>query len=80
MRHIVFFKKILTLSEKYLCFKVWDLAGQERFRTITYSYYRGARGMLLVYDVTNKESFKHIEQALDEVRNYAAEDIVIVSL
>ncbi|KAK3763846.1 hypothetical protein RRG08_050210 [Elysia crispata] len=70
-------KELETKNGDTVKLQVWDLAGQERFRTITYSYYRGARGMLLVYDVTNKESFKHIEQALDEVRNYAAEDIVI---
>lgn len=52
----------------------WDTAGQERFRTITSAYYRGADGICLVYDVTNQESFEHVEDWLGEVNRYAAEN------
>lgn len=50
-----------------LCASQWDTAGQERFRTITSAYYRGADGIVLVYDVTEAESFAHVDEWLAEV-------------
>ena len=54
----------------------WDTAGQERFRTITSAYYRGADGIIVVYDVTHKESFEHVREWLQEVEKYANESTV----
>lgn len=51
----------------------WDTAGQERFRTITSAYYRGADGIIMVYDVSNQESFDHVNDWLSEVNRYASE-------
>ncbi len=51
-----------------------DTAGQERFRTITSAYYRGADGIIMVYDVTSAESFDHVEEWLSEVDRYANEN------
>lgn len=45
-------------NKRYNC--RWDTAGQERFRTLTSSYYRGSNGVILVYDVSNRESFENI--------------------
>jgi Ras-related protein Rab-1A len=44
--------------------QIWDTAGQERFKTITASYYKGAHGIILVYDITDRQSFKDIENWL----------------
>ena len=55
--------------------QIWDTAGQERFRTITSSYYRGAHGIIVVYDVTDQESFNNIKQWLQEVDKLACENV-----
>ncbi|XP_059305922.1 ras-related protein RABC2a-like [Lycium ferocissimum] len=52
--------KTLTVSGKRLKLTIWDTAGQERFRTLTSSYYRGAQGIILVYDVTRRETFTNL--------------------
>ncbi|XP_040963177.1 GTP-binding protein YPTM2 isoform X2 [Gossypium hirsutum] len=53
----------------------WDTAGQERFRTITSSYYRGAHGIIIVYDVTDQESFNNVNQWLNEISRYGSENV-----
>eukprot|EP01120_Amphizonella_sp_Union-15-10_P000611 TRINITY_DN10657_c0_g1_i1.p1 TRINITY_DN10657_c0_g1~~TRINITY_DN10657_c0_g1_i1.p1 ORF type:complete len:171 (-),score=29.41 TRINITY_DN10657_c0_g1_i1:39-551(-) len=53
----------------------WDTAGQERFRTITSSYYRGAHGIIIVYDVTDQVSFTNVKQWLQEIDRYACESV-----
>ncbi|MBA0792805.1 hypothetical protein Gohar_017273 [Gossypium harknessii] len=52
--------KFLTVGGKRLKLTIWDTAGQERFRTLTSSYYRGAQGIILVYDVTRRETFTNL--------------------
>lgn len=51
--------------------QLWDTAGQEKFKTLTNSYYRGAHGIVIVYDVTDRESFEHVIGWLDEVDIYS---------
>lgn len=55
--------------------QIWDTAGQERFRTITSSYYRGAQGIILVFDCTDMESFNNVKQWLGEIDRYACENV-----
>lgn len=52
--------KTLRRNEKRVKLQIWDIAGQERFRTAVASYYRGALGVILVYDITKRESFQNI--------------------
>jgi Ras-related protein Rab-18 len=63
--------KHLDMDGKRVKLTIWDTAGQERFRTLTSSYYRGAHGVVLVYDVTRTDSFENLEQWLKEVQLYS---------
>ncbi|KAG1218214.1 hypothetical protein G6F35_008499 [Rhizopus arrhizus] len=65
----------IELEGKTVKLQIWDTAGQERFRTITSSYYRGAHGIIVVYDVTDDDSFQHVKQWLQEIDRYAAEGV-----
>jgi len=66
--------RTITIDKKTVKLQIWDTAGQERFRTITSAYYRGADGIIMVYDVTSQESFDHVEEWLSEVDRYANEN------
>ncbi|AFZ79508.1 Ras family Rab small GTP-binding protein [Theileria equi strain WA] len=57
--------------------QIWDTAGQERYRSITSAHYRRAVGALLVYDITNRQSFHNCRKWLKELRNAADDDIII---
>eukprot|EP00602_Paraphysomonas_sp_CaronLab_P010423 CAMPEP_0185024030 /NCGR_PEP_ID=MMETSP1103-20130426/6914_1 /TAXON_ID=36769 /ORGANISM="Paraphysomonas bandaiensis, Strain Caron Lab Isolate" /LENGTH=202 /DNA_ID=CAMNT_0027556873 /DNA_START=76 /DNA_END=684 /DNA_ORIENTATION=- len=65
--------RTVKVEKKTVKLQIWDTAGQERFRTITSAYYRGADGIIMVYDVTNQESFDHVNDWLSEVNRYASE-------
>ena len=66
--------------DKIIKVQVWDTAGEERYRSITNAYYRGAEGILIVFDVTNKESFKNIENWINEVTVFTGKDVIIICL
>ncbi|KAL5546060.1 hypothetical protein UlMin_005747 [Ulmus minor] len=64
--------KQLTVGGKRLKLTIWDTAGQERFRTLTSSYYRGAQGIILVYDVTRRDTFTSLSDVwIKEVELYS---------
>eukprot|EP00056_Hartaetosiga_gracilis_P019803 m.16057 g.16057 ORF g.16057 m.16057 type:complete len:204 (-) comp7947_c0_seq1:284-895(-) len=67
--------RTIELDGKTIKLQIWDTAGQERFRTITSSYYRGAHGIIVVYDVTDKDSFDNVKQWLQEIDRYACENV-----
>lgn len=59
---------------------IWDTAGQERFRTLTPSYYRGAQGVILVYDVSSKQSFNKLDAWLNELETFATKHDLVKML
>ncbi|MDP2436168.1 MAG: GTP-binding protein [archaeon] len=75
---VEFGTKILQIGDQLLKLQIWDTAGQERFRSVTRSYYRGAAGALLVYDITSRDSYNRVSSWLADARSLANPDIVIV--
>ncbi|KZO99732.1 ras-domain-containing protein [Calocera viscosa TUFC12733] len=67
--------RTIELDGKRIKLQIWDTAGQERFRTITVAYYRGAMGILLVYDVTDERSFNNIRTWYSNVEQHASEGV-----
>lgn len=69
--------KIRTIEHegKTIKLQVWDTAGQERFRTITSAYYRGSQGIIVVYDVTDADTFESVKMWLGEINRYASETV-----
>lgn len=67
--------RTIDLDGKTIKLQIWDTAGQERFRTITSSYYRGAHGIIIVYDCTDQDSFSNVKQWLDEIERYACDNV-----
>ncbi|GLU18325.1 hypothetical protein SLE2022_346310 [Rubroshorea leprosula] len=68
----------VRIADKIIKVQIWDTAGQERFRAITSSYYRGALGALLVYDITRRATFDNVKKWLLELREFGSLDMVVV--
>jgi len=64
--------KNIVIHGKMVQLQVWDTAGQERFRTITSSFYRGAHGIIVVYDISDQASFNNVKLWMQEIQRYAA--------
>ncbi|XP_027069835.2 ras-related protein RABE1a-like [Coffea arabica] len=67
--------RTIELDGKRIKLQIWDTAGQERFRTITTAYYRGAMGILLVYDVTDESSFNNIRNWIRNIEQHASDSV-----
>ena len=67
--------KTLEIDSKSCKLQIWDTAGQERFRNIISSYYRGAQGIMLVYDITDLESFQNLNSWLIEIEKNASKNV-----
>ncbi|KAL1291873.1 ras-related protein RABB1b [Arachis stenosperma] len=68
---VEFGARMVTIDSRPIKLQIWDTAGQESFRSITRSYYRGAAGALLVYDITRRETFNHLASWLEDARQHA---------
>lgn len=64
--------KNLTIDGRTIQLQVWDTAGQERFRTITSSFYRGAHGIIVVYDISDQATFNNVKLWMQEIQRYAS--------
>ncbi|NP_001296630.1 ras-related protein Rab-10-like [Hydra vulgaris] len=67
--------KTVEVDGKKIKLQIWDTAGQERFHTITTSYYRGAMGIMLVYDITQEKTFDNIAKWLRNIDEHASEGV-----
>jgi len=75
---VEFGSRTITIEGNQVKLQIWDTAGQEKFRSITRSYYRGAAGALLVYDITRRETFEHLTTWLEDCRKFSNQNIVIM--
>jgi len=72
--------RLISLNGKRIKLQIWDTAGQESFKSLTRNYYRGAHGVLLVYDITRKDTFQYLQYWLTEVYTYCDPAVVSVML
>jgi Ras-related protein Rab-2A len=69
---------MMQIDNRPVKLQIWDTAGQESFRAITRSYYRNTAGVLLVYDITRRETFQYLESWLDECVENSDQNLTIV--
>ncbi|CAF0740646.1 unnamed protein product [Adineta steineri] len=70
--------KTVFRQDKRVKLQIWDTAGQERYRTITTAYYRGAMGFILMYDITNEESFNAVQDWCTQIKMYSWDNAQVV--
>lgn len=75
---VEFQTRTVVINHKTVKAQIWDTAGQERYRAVTSAYYRGAVGALLVYDISKRQSFDHVARWLEELRDHADKNIIIM--
>lgn len=70
--------RIVQINNSRIKAQIWDTAGQERFRTITTAYYRGAQGILLVYDITKRTSFNNVANWMQQLKSHSSDNVTII--
>ncbi|KAL4377262.1 hypothetical protein GQ457_02G012120 [Hibiscus cannabinus] len=75
---VEFGARMVTIDDRPIKLQIWDTAGQESFRSITRSYYRGAAGALLVYDITRRETFNHLMSWLNDARQHGNPNMAVM--
>ncbi|EGC35932.1 Rab GTPase [Dictyostelium purpureum] len=74
-QHAGFFQKNININGKRVCLTIWDTAGQERFHALGPIYYRGSQGALVVYDITDNDSFIKAKNWIKELKTMLGNDI-----
>ena len=72
---VEFISKLYKIKDRILKVEIWDTAGQERYKSITSVYYKGAKGALVVYDITSKISFNNLDKWMTEIKDITSKDI-----
>ncbi|OHS94230.1 GTP-binding protein yptV1 [Tritrichomonas foetus] len=68
----------IDLDDMVIKLQIWDTAGQDRFRSITQNYYRGSNGIIIVYDVTDRDSFDHVGSWMNEIESRASSNVCVL--
>lgn len=76
--NVSYTEKVMLYNDKKYKFSIWDTAGQEKFNAITPIYYRDAKGVILVYDITSKKSFERVKTWIEELKNFNEEAEIII--
>ncbi len=71
-------KNVQLDDGKMVKIQIWDTAGQDRFRSITKNYYKGAHGIILIYDITNKKSFENVRNWINQIKEEVSEKVSII--
>ena len=75
---VEFGTKNIVIDNNKIKLQIWDTAGQERYRSITSAYYKGAKGAILVYDITRKTSFENIDKWIPDLKSNGDNDIIMI--
>ena len=77
---VEFSTKLFNVNDTNIKVNIWDTAGQERFRSITLSYYKGSKGAIIVYDVSRRETFEHIEKWHKDITENTDDNIAVIMI
>ena len=77
---VEFLSKNFIINGEIFKIEIWDTAGQERYKSITTAYYKGAKGAMIVYDVTNQTSFDNVDKWYNEIKDKAAKNINLIMI
>ena len=75
---VEFGTKILKIEDKIIKAQVWDTAGQERYKSITSTYYKGAKGAFIVYDITNRETFESVDKWIQDLNMNSDKNVTLL--
>lgn len=70
--------KAYKIKDKVVKVHLWDTAGQERYKSVTAAYYKGAKGAMIVYDVTRPETFNNVDKWFNEIREYGEKNVTLM--
>lgn len=77
---VEFYSKIITQDNKNIKIQIWDTAGQERFKAITKSYYKGAKGAIIVYDITRRATFENVQEWFKDTKTMGDNTYIVLML